>query len=182
MRSEQRLQGRCEVPAVRRGCQGTGIGSLPREIHLKDFRTERAANPSHRRQRSGNPVSNPAESYESYMVPALFAPWASQLVQRANPQPGERVLDLACRNGRGRPLGCSAARLQMGGDGDRPKSNHVICRSSRCRRRRSGHRMATGAGRAAALRRLQFRPRALLVCPDVLCRPRHSPSPKLTGS
>jgi len=26
----------------------------------------------------------------------------------------------------------------------------------------SGHRMATGAGRAAALRRLQFRPRALL--------------------
>ena len=33
------------------------------------------------------------------MVPALFAPWASQLVQRANPQPGERVLDLACGTG-----------------------------------------------------------------------------------
>ncbi len=44
-------------------------------------------------------MSNPAESYESYMVPALFAPWASQLVQRANPQPGERVLDLACGTG-----------------------------------------------------------------------------------
>ena len=44
-------------------------------------------------------MSTQAESYESYMVPALFAPWASQLVQRANPQPGERVLDLACGTG-----------------------------------------------------------------------------------
>ena len=44
-------------------------------------------------------MSNPAESYENYMVPALFAPWASQLVQSANPQPGERVLDLACGTG-----------------------------------------------------------------------------------
>jgi ubiquinone/menaquinone biosynthesis C-methylase UbiE len=33
------------------------------------------------------------------MVPPLFAPWASDLVQRANPQPGERVLDLACGTG-----------------------------------------------------------------------------------
>jgi SAM-dependent methyltransferase len=33
------------------------------------------------------------------MVPALFAPWASQLLQRANPQPAERVLDLACGTG-----------------------------------------------------------------------------------
>jgi len=44
-------------------------------------------------------MSNPAESYESYMVPTLFAPWASQLVQSADPQPGERVLDLACGTG-----------------------------------------------------------------------------------
>lgn len=44
-------------------------------------------------------MSNPAESYESYMVPTLFAPWASHLVQSANPQPGERVLDLACGTG-----------------------------------------------------------------------------------
>ncbi len=41
-------------------------------------------------------MSNPAESYESYMVPTLFAPWASHLVQSADPQHGERVLDLAC--------------------------------------------------------------------------------------
>jgi ubiquinone/menaquinone biosynthesis C-methylase UbiE len=44
-------------------------------------------------------MSNPAESYENYMVPTLFAPWASELVQSANPQPGERVLDLACGTG-----------------------------------------------------------------------------------
>lgn len=44
-------------------------------------------------------MSNPAQSYESYMVPALFAPWASHLVRSANPQHGERVLDLACGTG-----------------------------------------------------------------------------------
>ena len=44
-------------------------------------------------------MSNPAESYDSYMVPGLFAPWASQLLKRANPQPGEHVLDLGCGTG-----------------------------------------------------------------------------------
>jgi ubiquinone/menaquinone biosynthesis C-methylase UbiE len=40
-----------------------------------------------------------AESYERFMVPSLFAPWSSYLIQRANPQPGERVLDVACGTG-----------------------------------------------------------------------------------
>ena len=40
-----------------------------------------------------------AESYERFMVPSLFAPWSSYLIQRANPQPGERVLDIACGTG-----------------------------------------------------------------------------------
>ena len=40
-----------------------------------------------------------AASYESYMVPSLFALWATDLVQRANPQPGEHVLDIACGTG-----------------------------------------------------------------------------------
>ena len=40
-----------------------------------------------------------AESYENYMVPSLFAPWASYLIQRANPQLGECVLDIACGTG-----------------------------------------------------------------------------------
>jgi len=74
-------------------------GLLSAEIHFKNFGTDKTVDPSHRRQRSGNFVSNPAEAYDSYMVPALFAPWASQLIQRANPQPGERVLDLACGTG-----------------------------------------------------------------------------------
>ena len=40
-----------------------------------------------------------AESYERFMVPSLFAPWATYLVQRANPQLAERVLDIACGTG-----------------------------------------------------------------------------------
>ena len=33
------------------------------------------------------------------MVPGLFAPWASRLIESANPQPGERILDVACGTG-----------------------------------------------------------------------------------
>ncbi|MGH7233070.1 MAG: class I SAM-dependent methyltransferase [Nitrospiraceae bacterium] len=44
-------------------------------------------------------MSNPAETYESYMVPALFRPWASRLIEYAKPQRGERVLDVACGTG-----------------------------------------------------------------------------------
>ncbi len=41
----------------------------------------------------------PAEAYELYQVPALFEPFALELIARAAPQPGERVLDLACGTG-----------------------------------------------------------------------------------
>lgn len=44
-------------------------------------------------------MSNPAEGYESYMVPTLFGPWAAKLIQAADPQPGERVLDVGCGTG-----------------------------------------------------------------------------------
>jgi len=44
-------------------------------------------------------MSYPAQSYEKYSVPGLFAPWASYLVQSANAQPGEHVLDVACGTG-----------------------------------------------------------------------------------
>ena len=44
-------------------------------------------------------MSYPAESSEKYSVPGLFAPWASYLVQSADAQPGERVLDVACGTG-----------------------------------------------------------------------------------
>ena len=33
-------------------------------------------------------MSNPAEAYESCMVPALFRPWAQQLLRVAQPQLG----------------------------------------------------------------------------------------------
>jgi ubiquinone/menaquinone biosynthesis C-methylase UbiE len=42
---------------------------------------------------------DPAEVYERYLVPALFLPWAEELLRRAAPQPGERVLDVACGTG-----------------------------------------------------------------------------------
>ena len=44
-------------------------------------------------------MANPAEGYESYMVPTLFAPCARILIQAANPKPGERVLDVGCGTG-----------------------------------------------------------------------------------
>jgi ubiquinone/menaquinone biosynthesis C-methylase UbiE len=44
-------------------------------------------------------MSYPAESYECYLVPTLFGPWASCLVQSAKPQSGEHVLDVACGTG-----------------------------------------------------------------------------------
>ena len=43
--------------------------------------------------------ANPADLYEQFFVPAVFGPWARLLVERAAPQPGERVLDLACGTG-----------------------------------------------------------------------------------
>lgn len=42
---------------------------------------------------------NPAETYEGYMVPVLFEPWARKLVEVIDPQPGERILDVACGTG-----------------------------------------------------------------------------------
>lgn len=42
---------------------------------------------------------DPAEVYEQYFVPAMFRPWASILLRRAAPQPGERLLDVACGTG-----------------------------------------------------------------------------------
>jgi ubiquinone/menaquinone biosynthesis C-methylase UbiE len=44
-------------------------------------------------------MSNPAETYEAYMVPTLFDPWASRLIEAAQPQDDERILDLACGTG-----------------------------------------------------------------------------------
>ena len=45
------------------------------------------------------PVGSPAEMFDRYMVPAIFAPWSEELLQRVSPQPGNRVLDVACGTG-----------------------------------------------------------------------------------
>ncbi len=42
---------------------------------------------------------NADERYERYLVPAMFRPWAEDLVALAAPEPGESVLDVACGSG-----------------------------------------------------------------------------------
>jgi ubiquinone/menaquinone biosynthesis C-methylase UbiE len=44
-------------------------------------------------------AGNAAEVYERYLVPAVFQPWAPRLLALVAPQPGERVLDVACGTG-----------------------------------------------------------------------------------
>ncbi|MQB01721.1 MAG: methyltransferase domain-containing protein, partial [Actinobacteria bacterium] len=44
-------------------------------------------------------LSNPAEAYERFIVQNVFVPWTTDLIERARPQTGERVLDLACGTG-----------------------------------------------------------------------------------
>src|SRR6266852_4374578 len=39
------------------------------------------------------------ENYERYLVPAIFGPFATDLVELSAIQPGERVLDVACGPG-----------------------------------------------------------------------------------
>jgi len=44
-------------------------------------------------------VGDMAENYERYFVPAIFGPWATDILDRVAPQQGERVLDVACATG-----------------------------------------------------------------------------------
>ncbi len=46
-----------------------------------------------------SPTPNPAEAYEKVIAQHVFAPWTADLLQRAAPRKGDRVLDLACGTG-----------------------------------------------------------------------------------
>ena len=45
-----------------------------------------------------------ADAYEKHMVPGMFLRWSERVVALAAPQPGERVLDVACGTGIGARL------------------------------------------------------------------------------
>jgi ubiquinone/menaquinone biosynthesis C-methylase UbiE len=45
------------------------------------------------------PSGNAAETYEKYLVPAVFGVWPPILLRLVSPRPGERVLDVACGTG-----------------------------------------------------------------------------------
>jgi ubiquinone/menaquinone biosynthesis C-methylase UbiE len=55
---------------------------------------------------------NAAELYERHLVPAITSLWAADLVERAAPHAGQRVLDLAC--GTGIVARIAAARMCKG--------------------------------------------------------------------
>lgn len=42
---------------------------------------------------------NPAEAYDSYLVPAMFEPWSREVISRAKVWNGDRVLDVATGTG-----------------------------------------------------------------------------------
>jgi ubiquinone/menaquinone biosynthesis C-methylase UbiE len=50
-------------------------------------------------QPQSSPPPNPAQIYEDYFIAGGFWQWAEETVDRARPQPGERVLDIACGTG-----------------------------------------------------------------------------------
>jgi SAM-dependent methyltransferase len=58
-------------------------------------------------------VGSVPDSYERYLVPTIFGPWALDLVEAARARPGERVLDVAC--GTGIVARTAARRVGAGG-------------------------------------------------------------------
>jgi len=51
------------------------------------------------RQGQWQVTGSAAEVYEKELVPAIFGPWARLVIDLADPQKGDRVLDVACGTG-----------------------------------------------------------------------------------
>ena len=47
----------------------------------------------------GRPDPGPAELFEQFFGPTIFAPWTRVLLEHAEPRPSEEILDLACATG-----------------------------------------------------------------------------------
>jgi ubiquinone/menaquinone biosynthesis C-methylase UbiE len=58
-------------------------------------------------------VGSVPENYEQYLVSSIFAPWADPLVNLADLQPSQRVLDIACGTG----IVARTAARRLGSDG-----------------------------------------------------------------
>jgi SAM-dependent methyltransferase len=96
----------CSRRDDRRNCQDPWIDGIraPSATRGPD---NRPTNQQERWQLGGTA----SEIYEQHLVPAIFRPWALLLVEQADLQPGERVLDAACGAGVVARLAASHAGL-----------------------------------------------------------------------
>jgi SAM-dependent methyltransferase len=107
------------VPIVNQNKHAPGDGRLPQHAVEEDVmaadqtRSEDPGTGQPRAWQGWQLAGCLPENYERHLVPALFGPWAAQLVELAAPGPGERVLDVAC--GTGIVARRAAALVQPGG-------------------------------------------------------------------
>lgn len=92
---------------------------------------------------------NAPEAYERSMVPTLFTPWATDLVERLSLHAGEHVLDVACGTGIGARL--AAHRVSPGGTVTGLDLNPGMLAVARSLPHATDVRIAWRQGRAVAL-------------------------------
>lgn len=92
---------------------------------------------------------NPAETYERYMVPALFAPAAEHLLAVARLRPGERVLDVG--TGTGIVARLAAPNVKPTGTISGLDASPVMLEVARAMAAEEGHAIDWHEGRAEAL-------------------------------
>jgi SAM-dependent methyltransferase len=88
-------------------------------------------------------------AYERHLVPAIFAPWATVLLELARLQPGERVLDAAC--GTGVVARAAAARVGAAGQVTGVDLNPGMLEVARAVSGEPGHPIAWREGNLEAL-------------------------------